>query len=106
MPDRADFRTLPTTRAAAAPHSETEIWQKLKDRGLAVVVIGREHNNEELATFKASKKFTFPIAADPKREVYGKYATQYIPRNVVIGQAGKVIFQSMGFDQAEPVKVE
>ena len=83
------------------PHLETEIWRKLKERGLAVVVIGREHNNEELATFKASKKFTFPIAADPKREVYGKYATQYIPRNFVVGRDGKVIYQSVGFDQAE-----
>jgi peroxiredoxin len=86
---------------AELPHLESEVWQKFKDRGLVLVVIGREHSAEELVKFKAEKKLTMPFAPDPKREVYAKYATQYIPRNVVIGPDGKVLFQSVGYVPAE-----
>jgi peroxiredoxin len=83
------------------PHLESKVWAKFKDQGLAVVAVGREHSVDELAKFKAEKKLTFPVAADPKREAYGKYATMYIPRNFVIGGDGKIVFQSVGFVPAE-----
>jgi peroxiredoxin len=86
---------------AELPHLETEVWQKFKDRGLTLAVIGREHSTDELVKFKAEKKLTMPFAADPKREVYAKYAIKYIPRNVLIGADGKVKFQSMGYNEAE-----
>ena len=86
---------------AELPHLETEVWQKFKDRGLTLVVIGREHNTDELVKFKTEKKLSMPFGADPKREVYAKYATKYIPRNVLIGADGKVKFQSVGFNQTE-----
>ena len=86
---------------AELPHLETEVWQKFKDRGLTLIVIGREHNTDELVKFKTEKKLSMPFGADPKREVYAKYATKYIPRNVLIGADGKVKFQSVGFNQTE-----
>ena len=65
------------------------------------VSIGREHSTDELVKFKAEKKLTMPFAPDPKREVFAKYATKYIPRNVIIDSDGKVLFQSVGYDPAE-----
>jgi peroxiredoxin len=91
---------------AELPHLETEIWQKFKDKGLTLVVVGREHSTEELVKFKVEKKLTMPFAADPKREVYARFATKYIPRNVVIGADGKVKFQSVGFKEAEFVQMK
>src|SRR6185369_7175905 len=79
------------------PHLEADIWQKFKDRGLVMVAVGREHSNEELARFKAEKKLSLNIAGDPKREVYAKFARQYIPRNFLIGPDGKILFASVGF---------
>ena len=83
------------------PHLETDLWRKFKDQGLVAVAIGREHNTAQLAKFKSDKKLTIPMAADPKREIYKKYATEYIPRNFVIGRAGKVVFESVGFEEAK-----
>lgn len=83
------------------PHLEKEVWQKFKDKGLVLIAVGREHQNSELAAFQKKHGFTFPIAGDPKREVYGKFASQYIPRNVLIGKDGKILFQSVGFDKPE-----
>ena len=33
--------------------------------------------------------------------MYGKYATQYIPRSYVIGRDGKILFQTVGYKEEE-----
>jgi peroxiredoxin len=86
---------------AELPHVEKEIWQKYKDRGLVVVVVGREHEIPEVAEFKKKHQYSFVMAADRKREAYGKYATQYIPRTYLLNKEGKIVFQSMGFNDAD-----
>ena len=83
------------------PHLDKEVWQRFKDRGVKVVALGREHSGEEVGKFRAEKKLTLPMAGDPGRKIYAKYATQYIPRNFVIGPDGKVAFQSVGFSQED-----
>jgi thioredoxin-related protein len=47
-----------------------------------------------------------PFAPDPKRAIFNLYATQSIPRNVIIGKDGKIIFQSTGYTPEEFKKVE
>jgi peroxiredoxin len=82
---------------AEMPKVEKDIWQALKSEKLVVLAIGREHSKEELIRFNKEKGFTFSIAPDPKREVYKLFAKQYIPRNVVIGKDGTIVFQNMGY---------
>ena len=66
-----------------------------------MVSIGREHNEAELKEFRKKREFTIPIAADPERKIYGRFATQYIPRNYVISADGKIAFQSVGYTEPE-----
>lgn len=83
---------------AEMPHLEKQILQKYRDRkDLKLIVIGREHTADELEAFGKTKKLSLPMAPDPKREIYGKYAEQYIPRNFVIGKDGKVKLASVGY---------
>ncbi|GMW00285.1 MAG: hypothetical protein AMXMBFR84_14230 [Candidatus Hydrogenedentota bacterium] len=86
---------------AELPAVEKELWLKHKDAPFELVVIGREHTNDELASFKTETGYTFPLAGDPERAVYGKYATKYIPRTYVIGADGKILFQSIGYEKPE-----
>ncbi len=86
---------------AAMPHLEREVWQKFKGEKFAMVAIGREHENKDLTDFQKKHGLTFPLAGDPKRAIYAKYAKQYIPRTYVIGTDGKIVFQSVGYDAAE-----
>lgn len=79
------------------PLLDKEVYQKFKDRGLVFIAIGREHTNAELAKFQNEKKFTFPLAGDPKREVFAKYARANIPRNYLINKQGRIAYQSMGY---------
>ncbi|HEV7406812.1 MAG TPA: TlpA disulfide reductase family protein [Chthoniobacteraceae bacterium] len=87
------------------PEIESGVWQKFKDRGLTVVAIGREHSAEEMVAFKAGKHFTMPIAPDPKRAIYSKFATQSIPRNFLIGRDGRILFESVGYSDGELKKM-
>jgi peroxiredoxin len=79
------------------PHLEKEIMKKYADRkDFKLIVIGREHSTEELEKFVKEKKFTLPMAPDPKREIYGKFAEKYIPRNFIVGRDGKIKLASVG----------
>src|SRR5262249_40389014 len=86
---------------AELPHVEKEIWQKYKDKGVVLIAIGREHQNAELMDFKKKQELSFPVAGDPKRDVYKQFATQYIPRTYVINKEGKIVFQSVGYMEDE-----
>src|SRR6266436_5488890 len=83
------------------PHLQKDIFQKFKDKNFVMVSIGREHNDAELKEFRKKREFTIPIAADPGRKIYSRFATQYIPRNYVIAANGKITFQSVGYNQEE-----
>jgi peroxiredoxin len=74
-----------------------KVHEKYKDKAFAVVSVGREHSIDEVKKFAEEKKLTFTFAADPKREAYQLFATQFIPRTYVIDRDGKIVYQTMGF---------
>jgi len=83
------------------PELETRLWKKHRDQGLLVLAIGREHDAKELLSFRKKKGATFPLAPDPKRAVYGKFAAQTIPRNVLVDRHGTIVYQSIGYTPEE-----
>lgn len=83
------------------PEVESQLWPKFKNENFAMISIGREHTKEQLEAFNQKKGFTFPIAPDPKREVYAKFASQYIPRNFIVDKEGEIVWQGVGFSQEE-----
>jgi peroxiredoxin len=89
------------------PVLQKNIWDKYKNKdNFQLIILGRQHNESEVSNFVKSKKFTMPFAPDPERKIYGLYATQFIPRNVIIGKDGRIIFQSMGYTPEEFKKIE
>jgi peroxiredoxin len=81
------------------PHIE-EIWQANRSRpDFALLAISREETDEKLAAFKAEHGYTLPIASDPKREVYSRYAKELIPRLYLIGPDGTIRYTSTGFNE-------
>lgn len=89
------------------PALQKDVWEKYRDNpGFVLIVIGREHTDQELSDFAKSKNLTLPFAADPKREIYNLYATKYIPRNIVIDRDGKILYQESGFTATEFAEIE
>ncbi len=85
---------------AELPHLEKEILKKYGDRkDFKLIVIGREHSAEELEKFAKEKTLSLAMAPDPKREIYGKYAEKYIPRNFIVGKDGRIKLASVGYTE-------
>jgi len=66
------------------------IWEPLKNSGLMVICIGREHTRDELKKFQEENDFTLDFAPDPTRDIFKLFATKNIPRNVLIGKDGTI----------------
>lgn len=86
---------------AELPHVEREIWVPYKDKGLVVLALGREHSIDEMKQYKAAAKLTMFVLADSKRKAYDAFASKGLPRNYVIDKSGKVVFQSVGFEEKD-----
>ena len=83
------------------PKIQAEIWNKHQGNPKFVMLtVGREHSWQEVDKFKQDNKFTFSFFPDPKRGVYGKFATQLIPRSFLIDADGSIIFMSEGFEES------
>ena len=81
---------------------QSTLWPKYKDnKNFKMLVIGREHTDEDLQKYNERKKFTFPLYPDPKREVFSKFAEKSIPRAYLFDKNGKLIYASMGYTAEE-----
>jgi len=82
------------------PKVQAEIWNKHKSNPkFAMLTFGREHTWSEVDKFKVDNGFQFPFYPDPKRGVYGKFATELIPRSFLLDEEGKIIYMSEGFEE-------
>lgn len=79
------------------PRLQKEIWEELKSEDLAVFVLAREEGWDKIDPFMEKHNYTFPVFPDLKRGVFGLFAEQSIPRNVVLDREGKIIYQSIGY---------
>lgn len=86
---------------AELPRLEKEIWEKYKSGKFVVIAIGREETDDAITKYAAEHGLTFRIAADPKRAVYGLFASAGIPRTYVVDRTGRIVFQSVGFEESE-----
>ena len=66
-----------------------------------MVAIGREHKDAELKEFQKERELTLPMAADPERKIFARFATDQIPRDYISGADGKIAYQSNGFSEPE-----
>lgn len=84
------------------PEVQKRIWEKYKGNPkFAFFVFGREEGWDKLIPFKAKKGFTFPILPDADRGIFKLFATQSIPRNIIVDETGKIIYQSIGYTPEE-----
>lgn len=84
------------------PHLQKEVWEKYKDnKKFTLLVIGREHSQDEIAAFKTKKGFTLPIYPDENRSVYSLFAKEYIPRTYIVDKKGNIVYASVSFNEDE-----
>lgn len=81
---------------------EQVLWPKYKDnKDFVLLVIGREHTDEQLKSYNERKKFTFPLYPDLKREVFSLFAEKSIPRAYLFNKEGEAVYTSIGYEKEE-----
>lgn len=81
---------------------EKTLWPMYKDnKDFVLLVIGREHTDEQLKAYNERKKFTFPLYPDPKREVFSLFAEKSIPRAYLFNKEGQAVYTSIGYTKEE-----
>lgn len=84
------------------PVLQDRVWNKYKDqKNFELLVVGRQHTEQEIKNFIANTGFVMPMYSDSDRGIYSKFAVQTIPRNYIIDRAGKVIYTSAGYEETE-----
>lgn len=85
------------------PSIESEIWQVYKDKGLILIGVDRDEPIETLLSFAKQTGITYPLALDPKADIFGLYADKKagVTRNVLIDRDGKIVFMTRLYDEDE-----
>lgn len=71
-------------------HVQAEIIDRFKDKPFVFLPVSRGEQRKTVERFISQTGYKFDVALDPSQEVYRKYATNYIPRNFLIGADGRV----------------
>jgi len=87
---------------AELPLLHKEVWEKYKNNTkFTVLIFGREEGWQKVTDFKNANQFTFSMLPDENRNIFKLFATQSIPRNVIIDKDGTIVYQSVGFSVEE-----
>lgn len=80
---------------------QKQLIDHFKDEPFVFLPISRGEKKATVEAFRKQNNYTFPMGLDPKQTIYKKYASNYIPRNFVVGKDGKVIYVSVGYTPEE-----
>lgn len=79
---------------------------KYKSRGLEIIGINLDAENEDARKFLAQTPAKFTIAFDSKGVAPRLYGVKGMPTSYLIGRDGKVLFRHTGFKAADREKLE
>jgi peroxiredoxin len=81
------------------PELEKQIWRKYRSSpDFAFIAIAREQDKDTVLHFQESHaNLTFPLAWDPTRTVYARFASSGIPRTYVVDRRGIIAYQGAGY---------
>lgn len=80
-------------------HLQKDVIDRFADEDVVVLPISRGEERKTVVKFIEKMGYTFPIGLDSDQSIYKKYASNYIPRSVVVGKDGKVVYATAGYDE-------
>ena len=83
-----------------------EIQEKYRAQGLKIIGVNLDAKNDDAKKFLAQIPAKFIIAFDSKGVVPKNYGVKGMPTSFLIGRDGKIIFQHLGFKEADRASLE
>lgn len=81
-------------------HLQKGVIDHFAGKDLVVLPISRGEERTTVEAFLDKMGYTFPVGLDKSQAIYRQYASNYIPRSVVVGKDGKVVYVAVGYDEA------
>lgn len=80
-------------------HLQEGVIDHFAGRDVVVFPISRGEDRATVESFIKKMGYTFPVGLDKSQAIYRQYASNYIPRSVVVGKDGKVVYVAVGYDE-------
>lgn len=80
---------------------QAELIDRFEGRDFVFLPISRGETHETVARFREQTGYRFPMGLDPEQTIYKMYATNFIPRNFLVGPDGRVIVATTGYEPEE-----
>lgn len=84
---------------------QADIIDRFKGKDFVFIPISRGETRHTVEDFRRRTGYEFPMGLDPDQSIFGKFATNYIPRNFLIDREGRVAAATVGFEKAEFVQL-
>ena len=84
---------------------EKEIWQRFKDKGLKVIAIGVQENDEKTSSWSSQHQLTYSVISDIGGETYKIYGTGSLPYHVIIDRYFRIRLSQEDFEKNLLIKV-
>ena len=80
-------------------HMQEGVIDRFAGNDLVVLPISRGEKRETVEKFIEKMGYGFPVGLDIDQSIYSKYASNYVPRSVVINREGEVVYVAVGYDE-------
>lgn len=89
------------------PIVERRVWQPLKDDGLRLIGIGRNHDADALRDIARRHALTFDLAPDPDAEFAAIFAEEGrgVPRVLITGPEGEIVYRHVGYTPGREAEI-
>ena len=77
----------------------------LNNKNIEVIAIAREEDNETVIEWRDKNNIIVPLAADPKREIFKKFAKAGIPRLITVTKDNKIIQMNLAEGENQLSKI-
>ena len=81
--------------------AQSDVIDRFAGRDFLFLPISRGEDRATVEAFRKKMGYTFEMGLDPTRVIYDRYASNFIPRNFLIGRDGKIIVASTGYEPGE-----
>lgn len=87
-------------------HMQEDVIDRFAGQDVVVLPISRGEERAKVEGYIKKMGYTFPIGLDTTQDIYRKYASNYIPRSVVVGRDGVVAYVGVGYDEQIAKEIE
>ena len=82
-------------------HVQKQIIDRFAGEEFVFLPISRGEAAKTVKAFLQKNGYKFPAGLDPEQAIYKRYASNFIPRNFLIGPDGRVVSATVGFEKSE-----